>query len=94
MSINVKQMDQRRVKSFYLESFLKYWNTEWYLLVHLEFKRPDFSFWTLVFTRYTSTYCLNHDLMKIDDYSNLKRWPKKWMLCVCFLMTIQLKKED
>lgn len=22
--------------------------------------------------------------MKIDDYSNLKRWLKKWMLCVCF----------
>lgn len=54
------------------------------MLIHLEFRRPDFSFWTLVFTRHTSTYCLIHDLMKIDDYSNLKRWLKKWMLCVCF----------
>lgn len=54
------------------------------MFVYLEFKRFDFSFWILVFIRYIFIYCLNYDFMKIDDYFNLKRWFKKWMLCVCF----------
>lgn len=54
------------------------------MFVYLEFKGFDFSFWILVFIRYIFIYCLNYDFMKIDDYFNLKRWFKKWMLYVCF----------